>query len=329
MSVFLSAPLKHEAETSSGLQKERKATTTMSKPKEEPSNEAKPKSEDSTSKDEADILDSTVFRLTQGLPKRELQMMISEADACEASLLKDIELLEKALEGKEEDEQALNLILESSLTPLDRYWTVSALVGRSRGDMALPSILTVDGPTNVPTPASTSNEAALLEMTKNPEYSRQHESSAQILATWKKINSNKAAVVFKRPVKPEEAPGYTDRIVFPMDLSLIRKMIVTRRIKSYAQLHQYIGLISHNCLKYNGRETDYGEVAREFEAMADEAILQAVMNAGRGTPRSGGAPTPVFSAAPGGAPPLASAPASAAAAPSITTPTPPKETSKS
>jgi Bromodomain len=78
-------------------------------------------------------------------------------------------------------------------------------------------------------------------------------------------------------VKPEEAPGYTDRIKFPMDLSLIRKMIVTRRyVTSYADLHQYIALISHNCCKYNGKESDYGMVARDFEAMADQIIRMTV-----------------------------------------------------
>ena len=54
-------------------------------------------------------------------------------------------------------------------------------------------------------------------------------------------------------VKPEEAPGYAERIIFPMDLSLVRKMIVSRIITSYAEMHQKIRLISHNCVKYNGR----------------------------------------------------------------------------
>jgi hypothetical protein len=61
-----------------------------------------------------------------------------------------------------------------------------------------------------------------------------------------------------------------------MDLSLIRKMIVARHIQSYAQLHHYIGLISHNCCKYNGKESDYGMVARDFEAMADHIIRTTV-----------------------------------------------------
>jgi Bromodomain len=58
--------------------------------------------------------------------------------------------------------------------------------------------------------------------------------------------------VFKRPVRSEDAPGYTERIVFPMELSLIRKRIVANNIQTFADLHGALGLISHNCVKYNG-----------------------------------------------------------------------------
>lgn len=51
----------------------------------------------------------------------------------------------------------------------------------------------------------------------------------------------------------DAAPGYTDRILFPIDLGLIRKMITTKIITNYAELHQRIGLICHNCVKFNGR----------------------------------------------------------------------------
>jgi hypothetical protein len=53
-------------------------------------------------------------------------------------------------------------------------------------------------------------------------------------------------------------------------------MILAKMIHSYAELHQRIGLICHNCVKYNGRSSDYGAVAREFEAHADDCIVQAV-----------------------------------------------------
>jgi Bromodomain len=248
------------------------------------------------------LLDSTLFRLTRGLPKRELCLMISEADKCEADLLKDIELLEKALlgeEGNEQDEEAVDSILESPLTPMDQCWTHSALLGRLRGRLTVPSILSIQGSTiAMPSPLSKSiDAAALVDLSKHPSYTQVQEDSTILLAVWKRIHTNRAAIVFKKAVKPEDAPGYTDRIFFPMDLSLIRKMIVSRRIQSYADLHQYIGLISHNCVKYNGRESDYGIVAREFEAMADEAIRQAVTGIGRATVKPPDAVLPIGVAA--------------------------------
>jgi hypothetical protein len=53
---------------------------------------------------------------------------------------------------------------------------------------------------------------------------------------------------------------------------------VSRRIVSFADLAEALGWISHNCVKYNGRESDYGLVAREFEHMVDETIWQAVQS---------------------------------------------------
>ncbi|KAL7575952.1 hypothetical protein ACA910_000747 [Epithemia clementina (nom. ined.)] len=255
----------------------------------------------STSKE--DIVEETLDRLTQGIPKHELRMYVSEANECEEALKRDIELLEKALEegDKPGSNPALDEMIESPFTPLDRYWTASALLGRMRGAMAPPSLFYDLNKTNnkanskapVPIGAKSSQEAQnLLDMMAHPAYTRT-EPTANILGCWKKIFSNRAAIVFKKPVKDEEAPGYSERIQFPMDLSLVRKMIVTRHITSYQQLHSYIGLIAHNCVKYNGRETDYGVVAREFEAMADEIIRQAVIHADNVNP-----PTAATAAAP-------------------------------
>jgi hypothetical protein len=112
--------------------------------------------------------------------------------------------------------------------------------------------------------------------------------SQQLLAVWKRIFSHRLAGVFKKAVKDEDAPGYAARIRFPMDLGLVRKKILARQIKSLADFHLCIGLIAHNCLKYNGRETDYGVVAREFEQMADEVVRQAVL----AVATSSGSPTP-------------------------------------
>ncbi|GAX14418.1 hypothetical protein FisN_11Hu123 [Fistulifera solaris] len=237
-----------------------------------------------------DLLPATLFRMTKGLPRRELNLMVVEATECEEQLQSDIALLEKALESGETDE-ATNELLQNVLTPLDKYWTASSLLGRLRDDWTLPSILvaTEANESNenlnmlenqLRSPSSDRGAEKLIETLSNPIYTKEQPNTPILLGLWKKIYNHKASFVFKKPVRPEEAPGYIERIVFPMDLSMIRKLIVARTIKSYAELHQYIGLISHNCVKYNGRESEYGRVAREFEAAADELIRQAVENHG-------------------------------------------------
>ena len=214
-------------------------------------------------------MEATLFRLTSGLPKRELRLMVQESTECEALMLEDIRILEQALNGggAKEDEIALSMILESPLTPLDRYWTASALLGRLRQDLALPTLLSTtiasNASTNNSNKASTTPQFAAeeeksfqeLATSTNPlakVYSQEVIPVPTLLAVWKKISSNRAASVFKRPVRSEEAPGYAERILFPMDLSLIRKQIVANNIQTYMDLHVALGLISHNCVKYNG-----------------------------------------------------------------------------
>jgi len=248
----------------------------------------------STNDDDNDkVVDAALQRLCRGLPVRELQLVVEESTACEAQLLEEIALLERALEKNDDDlnqeeQDTVRAMLESPLTPLHQYWTASALLGRLRHELALPSLdpllqEAAAASRNRPTATSAAaEEPALQELTSTKQgelaaaYGQHTLSSTLLLAVWKKISSNRAANVFRRAVKPEEAPGYTERILFPMDLGLIRKRIVVGHITTFADLHAAIALIAHNCVKYNGRESDYGRVAVDFEHMADSVIVQAV-----------------------------------------------------
>lgn len=299
----------------------------------------------------APLLLPSLYRLTEGLPRRELKMMVSEARICEEALEKEIQDLQVALELEEtqndqkanpsqkegatpmEEPPSVAMMLESEVTPPDRFFTVSALLGRLRDDLATPlppnSALpalrakasaaqttkkkkkeatpaagTSDSssgeaptpkgdspksgsfqhpippitstPGGLPTTPSLEKQKRVLSLYQIPEYNREHAEPTALLSLWKKISTHRSSIVFRRPVNPKEAPGYTDRIFFPMDLALIRKMIIARQIKTYSQLHQRMGLIAHNCVKYNGRESDYGLVTREFEANVDEMVVSAV-----------------------------------------------------
>lgn len=227
--------------------------------------------------------------------------MISEAMICEEALENEIRQLQEALESPPDSDAAkkpsLQMMLDSDVTPPDRFFTVSSLLGRLRDDLATPlppnstlpalranaglappppkkkkkennPVSSTDPPAvpsalsnNKPPPSvSASTSSTTLEKQKKvlslyqlPEYTKEHVEPNALMALWKKISSHRSSIVFRRPVANASAPGYQDRINFPMDLSLIRKMIVARQIRSYSDLHQRLGLICHNCVKYNGR----------------------------------------------------------------------------
>lgn len=254
------------------------------------------------------VIPDTLFRLTEGLPIKEIRQMIAEAKDCEAALEADIAILEK-----KQDTSAVDRMLSMEITPPDRYFAISALFGRLREPLAppLPPNSTIAAARRANKKRKTNNTTdasyphSMIQLRSTPEYIRIHKDSTQLLAAWKRLSSHRTAAVFRRPVNPKEAPGYTDRIPFPIDLGLIRKMITASIIKSWADFHQRLTLICHNCVKFNGRESDYGIVTREFEAHLEEVLLQLIQNS------SAAAVTPVASAV---APPSTAAAAAAATA---------------
>lgn len=324
------------------------------------------------------VLPPTLSRLTECLPKAELDIIIREARACENALEREIELLEAEIgiseqqnnddddggnsnnnkkndkkrkanneellnspEGLQEPSIAIPLlptpyqpgggtqnylddvdgILGTEFSPPDRYFTVSALLGRLRVPLKLPATTsaaaaaraaatnntTKSKKEEMQTKVSFERQQALLTLETNTVYHMDQPDTVALLALWKRISSHRTATVFRKPVNPAEAPGYTDRINFPIDLSLIRKMIVARMIKSFASLHRCVGLICHNCVKFNGRESDYAALTRDFEDNVDEKVLEAVRNA----TAAAAATAPTVSAAPVAAAAAASAPAGA------------------
>ncbi|KAL7470107.1 hypothetical protein ACHAXS_011698 [Conticribra weissflogii] len=198
-------------------------------------------------------------------------------------------------------------MLATEFAPPDRYFTVSALMGRLRDPLKLPhppnAARVLEGSGGVAGGGGRGSGAvangnggeseqerkkrrialekqqALLLLDKNEAYHRKHPDTTALLQLWKRVTSHRTAAVFRKPVNPLEAPGYTDRILFPMDLSLVRKMIVAKMIRSYADFHGRVGLICHNCVKFNGRESDYAIITRDFEAYVDDQVLTAVKNA--------------------------------------------------
>lgn len=53
-------------------------------------------------------------------------------------------------------------------------------------------------------------------------------------------------------------------------------MIACGQIQTFEELHQRIGLICHNCVKFNGRESDYALLTRDFESYVDDSFLDVL-----------------------------------------------------
>ena len=56
-------------------------------------------------------------------------------------------------------------------------------------------------------------------------------------------------------------------------MTLIKKLVTCGHIHTFETLHQYIGLICHNCVKFNGRYSDYTMITRDFENYVDDSFL--------------------------------------------------------
>jgi hypothetical protein len=80
---------------------------------------------------------------------------------------------------------------------------------------------------------------------------------------------------------------------------------------SHTHKHNTLG---HNCVKYNGRESEYAAVAREFEATADRIISEA-LPAAAATVATMTTPVPLALPVPASSAVLATAAAAAGAAP--------------
>uniref|UniRef100_A0A7S2K488 Bromo domain-containing protein n=1 Tax=Leptocylindrus danicus TaxID=163516 RepID=A0A7S2K488_9STRA len=256
-------------------------------------------------KDEQALLCPTLERLTTCLPRHELLEIVKDAEEVEALLKIEIGRLHEKLNNAQplttakevgaEKAMTVNEMLTSFETPADKFGaTVSALIGRLRKPLETPhpphstlihhiaqrdKLLQKPGKTeDLESQKKKQSEQvqALLDLQKNPIFTNKMTETTALLSLWKRISGHRSANVFRRAVSERDAPGYTDKILFPVDLSLIRKMVTAGIIDSYAEFQKYIGLMSHNCVKFNGRESDYGIVAREFESYVDESIVTAV-----------------------------------------------------
>ncbi len=201
---------------------------------------------DSEGKD--DLRYDVLWRLTGGIPQHELKTIISEASECEAALEREIAMLEVAAKGegeipandnnetpvaalpKEYDATSAGKnflssardILNTELTPLDRYFTVSSILGRLREPLETPLIPHMNGNTAGENPKKKNKTSNAAQQTKqkalvdkyrkvvmlkehNEIYTKVQTDNTSLLALVKRISNHRTAAVFRRAVNPKGA----------------------------------------------------------------------------------------------------------------------------
>ena len=133
-------------------------------------------------------------------------------------------------------------ILNTEFTPPDRYFSVSALLGRLKDPMKLPlhpnRALKVEETEQMIKKRKIvlDKQQALLDLEKNPVYDKEHADNTILLNLWKRISSNKTAAVFRKPVNPAEGKlplficnsrNYFNRQLSPHNISMHLLLIFT------------------------------------------------------------------------------------------------------
>ncbi|GMH62906.1 hypothetical protein TrST_g9888 [Triparma strigata] len=200
------------------------------------------------------------FRI-RSLPQTELRSIVEECGAYEAELNAEMKTLQAVVDCSG----------SSSAPPVNDAWplsypSLSAVLGR------FPNEYNLDYNMPVPTTFPKATADTTITQTQSLTY-------PFLLEVFKKVSLIEWGSIFKKPVTSKDAPGYDERIFFPMDLSLIRKMIVTDLITSLSDFRDALSLMCYNCLKYNGRDSDYADFTQNFENECDTILEEATREA--------------------------------------------------
>lgn len=196
-------------------------------------------------------------------------------------------------EGKNLLSKSVDSVMDSKTTPLtieicDEYKQTDQIVDSSTvKDETADAYSTENNPSALsgklkrkcptiatPTIPSPSSPLMSLGMYEMDSLQQQRAWRKSIMLVWKSAASHRYANVFLQPVTDEVAPGYSNIVFNPMDLSLIKKNIENGVINTTAQFQRDILIMFQNALMYNRPEHDVYQMAKEMR----EEILQQIQS---------------------------------------------------
>ena len=77
---------------------------------------------------------------------------------------------------------------------------------------------------------------------------------------------------FLEPVSDDDAPGYSEIVLAPMDFTTLRGNILNRKIQSISELSDAVNLIYSNCLLYNEENSVIGKEAKRQRAVFSKTL---------------------------------------------------------
>ena len=109
---------------------------------------------------------------------------------------------------------------------------------------------------------------------------REEEVLARSLKSWQRavmqihaqISSHKSALLFHKPITDESQPGYSSAVRRPMDLTTIKTLVSSGRIRSTNDFEHAVMLMFSNALMYNREGSFVYEEALSMRSVAKEIL---------------------------------------------------------
>lgn len=190
----------------------------------------------------------------------------------------------KATQEEEEEEEAMDDLDEEtpmkfpaklSRSSLKKQWNTRSRKRRAPFDegYSVESTDTEDDVISSQTASGVSSPAYSQGIELDADSVQTHKQwKKAIFIVWRHAAQHKYANLFLHPVREEDAPGYKNVVLRPMDLSTVKKKIETGLIKTDIEFQRDMLLMFQNAFMYNSSEHEVHNMAQEMKSDVIENI---------------------------------------------------------